>query len=55
MKEKKTSTFPLRMPEWVKEKIKAKAGKEGLSVNAAILQRLVQSLERDDINERVAP
>lgn len=51
MKEAKPSVFPLRMPDNVKLAIKSKADKEGLSINAAILQRLVQSLQGDEKND----
>lgn len=51
MKETKPSVFPLRIPENVKLAIKSKADKEGLSINAAIIQRLVQSLQGDEKND----
>ncbi|HHR5803487.1 TPA: Arc family DNA-binding protein [Providencia alcalifaciens] len=51
MSGKKASVFPLRMADWVKEEIKVRAEREGLSVNAAIIQRLVQSLERESLRE----
>lgn len=51
MKEAKPSTFPLRMPSNLKKALKEKANKEGLSLNAAIIQRLVRSVQRDEIDE----
>ncbi|WP_276972150.1 Arc family DNA-binding protein [Tatumella ptyseos] len=40
--------FSLRLPERVKKAIQQKAEDEGLSLNAAIVQRLVWSLKNDD-------
>lgn len=51
MKETKPSTFSLRIPTNLKKTLKAKASEEGLSLNAAIIQRLVKSVQRDEINE----
>lgn len=51
MKEAKPSVFPLRIPENIKLAIKSKADKEGLSINAAIIQRLVKSLQGDEKND----
>lgn len=38
----------LRLPERVKKAIHEKAAEEGLSLNAAIVQRLVWSLKNDE-------
>lgn len=40
----------LRLPEEVKNKIQQKAIREGLSLNSAIVQRLVWSLDEDQKN-----
>ncbi|RAW93955.1 MULTISPECIES: Arc family DNA-binding protein [unclassified Photorhabdus] len=40
--------FTLRMPERVKSAIQQKASEEGLSLNSAIIQRLVWSLKNDE-------
>ncbi|HGE8281631.1 MULTISPECIES: Arc family DNA-binding protein [Serratia] len=40
----------LRLPEEVKNLIQQKAQREGLSMNAAIVQRLVWSLDEDRKN-----
>ncbi len=39
------------MADWVKEEIRVRAEREGLSVNAAIIQRLVQSLEKENLRD----
>ncbi|NEN67984.1 Arc family DNA-binding protein [Escherichia coli] len=40
--------FSLRLPERVKNAVQEKAEEEGLSLNAAIVQRLVWSLKNDE-------
>jgi len=40
--------FSLRLPERVKKAVQEKAEEEGLSLNAAIVQRLVWSLKNDE-------
>ncbi|MBC8951139.1 Arc family DNA-binding protein [Xenorhabdus sp. TS4] len=42
--ERATETFSLRLPKRVKEHVISKAKEEGLSLNSAIIQRLVWSI-----------
>ncbi|PHM54523.1 MULTISPECIES: Arc family DNA-binding protein [Xenorhabdus] len=42
--ERATETFSLRLPKRVKEHVMSKAKEEGLSLNSAIIQRLVWSI-----------
>lgn len=45
----KVPQFKLRMPEHVKAAIAKKADEEGLSINSAIVQRLVRSLKQEEM------
>ncbi|EMK0755597.1 MULTISPECIES: Arc family DNA-binding protein [Morganellaceae] len=42
-----TERYNLRMPKRVKDSLEKKAREEGLSLNSAIIQRLVWSLNND--------
>lgn len=42
-----TEKFTLRLPKGVKEQVERKAKEEGLSLNSAIIQRLVWSINYD--------
>ncbi|OKP02621.1 Arc family DNA-binding protein [Xenorhabdus eapokensis] len=42
--ERATEVFSLRLPKRVKAHVESKAREEGLSINAAIIQRLVWSI-----------
>ncbi|EJD6109722.1 Arc family DNA-binding protein [Morganella morganii] len=42
-----TEKYNLRLPKRVKERLESRAKEEGLSLNSAIIQRLVWSLNND--------
>ncbi|HGJ5900075.1 Arc family DNA-binding protein [Arsenophonus apicola] len=42
-----TEKFTLRLPKRVKDQVERKAREEGLSLNSAIIQRLVWSIYND--------
>ncbi|HGJ5920862.1 Arc family DNA-binding protein [Arsenophonus apicola] len=42
-----TEKFTLRLPKRVKDQVERKAKEEGLSLNSAIIQRLVWSINND--------
>ncbi|MEY0256128.1 Arc family DNA-binding protein [Morganella morganii] len=42
-----TEKYSLRLPKRIKERLEQKAKEEGLSLNSAIIQRLVWSLNDD--------
>ncbi|WP_159262535.1 Arc family DNA-binding protein [Proteus mirabilis] len=42
-----TEKYNLRLPKGVKERLEKKAREEGLSLNSAIIQRLVWSLNNE--------
>lgn len=42
-----TEKYNLRLPKQVKERLESRAKEEGLSLNSAIIQRLVWSLNND--------
>ncbi|MDM3576494.1 Arc family DNA-binding protein [Proteus mirabilis] len=46
--QKATERYNLRMPKRIKDSLEKKAREEGLSLNSAILQRLVWSLKNDE-------
>ncbi|WP_194857129.1 Arc family DNA-binding protein [Morganella morganii] len=43
-----TEKYNLRLPRQVKERLEQQAKEEGLSLNSAIIQRLVWSLNNDN-------
>lgn len=46
----KTTQMKIRLPADVRQAIQEKAAREGLSLNSAIVQRLVWSIEKDRKN-----
>jgi predicted HicB family RNase H-like nuclease len=51
-REKHDAKFCLRLPTRIKEAVQKKAAEEGLSINSAIIQRLVWSLQNDKSKAR---